>query len=147
QPVPANLQEATTQVTSFAPLTLAGPVGTVRTLEPTFSWAPVAGADNYDLWVDDVTTGQSQVIRQKALPGATPSFSATSPLTSGNTYQWWVRPYDAQGHSGVWSRGATMTTSAVPVLLYPEGPINNPTPTFQWSTVGSASQYELWVSD
>src|SRR3954468_8451350 len=37
----------------------------VQNTRPTFSWIPVVGAASYDLWVDDATTGQSQVVGAK----------------------------------------------------------------------------------
>ena len=38
-------------------------------LTPTISWSASNGATRYDLWVNNVSTGQSQVIRQQNLTG------------------------------------------------------------------------------
>src|SRR5262245_42792544 len=54
-----------------------------------FAWATVSDADHYDLWVDDVSSGQTQVIRETSLGVAT--FTPAAPLVLGHQYQWWVR--------------------------------------------------------
>src|SRR5207253_9349282 len=40
-----------------------GPTGSLQGASASFSWSAAAGADNYDLWINDVTTGQSQGLR------------------------------------------------------------------------------------
>ncbi len=40
------------------------PVDNITADQPTFTWTAVAGAVHYDLWVDDQTSGQSQVSAQ-----------------------------------------------------------------------------------
>src|SRR5947207_15793637 len=45
------------------------PSGSVISAEPAFTWNGVTGADHYDVWVDDQTTGQTAVLRNQAVPG------------------------------------------------------------------------------
>jgi hypothetical protein len=143
---PLTVAQAGTQVTSLAPPILLGPLGTTTALQPTFTWQPEAGADNYDLWVEDLTTGASPVLRLQGLPGTSSSYTAMN-LVAGHNYEWWLRAYDNENDTSPWSNGATFTLSPTPQLLYPEGPTSNLQPVFQWSAVPGASDYELWVSD
>ena len=81
--------------------TPASPSGMVSSLMPTFTWNAVSGADFYDVWVDDRTTGQSQVLRNAHVTAT--SFTATSSLTAGHSYQWWVRALSNNGDYSLWS--------------------------------------------
>jgi predicted phage tail protein len=131
-------------VASLAP-TLQGPTTQVIGALPTFTWSKVAGADHYDLWVDDLTTGQSQALRQKNVAGESVT---PSTLTGGQNYRWWIRAIDESGVPGPWSASADFTyyTIAAPV---PTGPAATPAtmPTFSWNPVNGAAAYDLWVDD
>src|SRR5207244_4168848 len=65
-------------VASLAKPSLVGPIGSTSSDRPTFAWNPVTGADHYDVWVNDLTTGQSGVLRKQDVAGA--SLAATLPL-------------------------------------------------------------------
>src|SRR5262249_21130422 len=80
---------------------LTGPLGQQLTAKPTFTWTAVPRADHYDLWVDDATTGQSQVVRNTAIFGT--SFVPASPLATGDVYRLWVRAVNSSGTPGLWS--------------------------------------------
>ena len=84
---------------------------TTTTSLPTFNWTGVASAVRYDLWVNNLTTGERQVIRQSTL--TTNSFTATESLSVGD-YRAWVKVFEADGDS-VWSEAADFTVSVVRV--------------------------------
>jgi hypothetical protein len=71
----------------------------------TFNWNAVAGADYYDLWVNDLTTGKSQVLRNAHIVGT----SLTGSLTGGHKYQWWVRALANNGDESYWSNPLTFS--------------------------------------
>ncbi|MFO0864399.1 MAG: hypothetical protein U0744_07040 [Gemmataceae bacterium] len=134
---------------TIAPLATPAPLaptGTVATDTPTFAWTAVANAARYDLWVDNATTGTSQVIRQSQLVGTTWTSTALSP---GNTYNWWIRALSSNGTAGPWCLMQTFAVAALatPVLVGPSGTIASTTPTFQWNAAPLAHHYELWVND
>jgi len=62
----------------------------------TFTWTAVAGADHYDLFVKDVTTGQV-VIHSSDVTGATFMPGPGQVLTDGHTYTWYVGAVSADG--------------------------------------------------
>ncbi len=121
------------------------PGATVTTFLPTLTWSAVAGATSYDVWVNNLTTGTSQILRSQT---AGTSLTATAALTLGNSYEWWVRGL-ATGSNGPWSAGAvfTVTALATPVQLTPNGSIQVPAPTFTWNPVAGADYYDVWVDD
>jgi hypothetical protein len=130
----------------FAAPTSTSPVGGITTRFATFAWSGLAGADHYDLWVNNLTTGQNQVIREQNVLGA--SFT-TGPLISGDTYQWWVRAMTSENQAGYWSAGASFTIQpfTAATLLGPSGQQTNPLPTFTWTATPGADRYELWLSN
>ncbi len=117
---------------------------------PQFSWTPVQGAARYDLWVNNLTTGESGIIREIALAGTT--FVPTTPFSAGHHYIWTVRAINAQGIAGAWSPHFRLSvldpaTAAPPSLLLPRGEATGSQPTFAWTVVPGADRYDLWVND
>ncbi|MBX9677937.1 MAG: hypothetical protein K2X38_04170, partial [Gemmataceae bacterium] len=119
---------------------ITGPIGTASST-PTISWTNT-GATNYDLWVDNLTTGASQVIRQTI--SGTNSFTAST-LPSG-TYRAWVRAFDAQNVATPWSAASDFRIG-IPTVTAPIGSISTTFPTFTWSTIAGTSRYDLWVDN
>ena len=123
--------------------TLLGPSGqTADTVN--FTWSAVAAADHYDLWVRDLTTGVSPVLRNADVIGT----SFTGAVPPGHQYQWWVATVDDLGHESWSTTGSFSTTSlAAPVVLAPSGLVGTQLPTFSWSAIATADHYDLWVND
>lgn len=68
---------------------------------PLFEWTPVLGAGRYILQADNLTTGQSSVIREDELTGT--SYASPATLPSGN-YRAWVRAVSSgDGSLSPWS--------------------------------------------
>jgi len=141
--------------------TLVAPGATTSDRTPTFEWSEVAGAEVYDLKVDDMTEPQSDVIRETAVAGTSFEPLPTEALTVGHTYEWWVRA----GAGGVWgpwsSAGSFTVVPEAPDGMTPEGRVvASPTPlaeaggggggcrpVFNWAAVEGATTYWLWVDD
>ncbi len=87
-------------------VTIQTPADIQPTARPTISWNPLPGAVRYDVWLNNVTTGQSEVVRNPNVVGAswTPSFDL--PLSN---YRIWVRGIDASGRQAT---GVPRPTSA-----------------------------------
>ncbi len=131
------------------PITIT-PVGITTDTTPTFSWQAVEGVASYDLWVDDVTGGKSQVIRVQNIPhvnGAS-TISWTSPgILNPGQYRWWVRSNSVEGPKSGWS-AATNFTVPVPAMTAPVGIVTGTNrPTFQWTGVAQYVSYQLWVDN
>ena len=126
---------------------LTGPAGAGAAELPTFTWQPADFALTYDLWVDNLTTGQSQVVRNTSVGGT--SWTATQPLTPGHTYRSWVRGVRVDGRLGPWSRPLDFVVAPLPAptATGPSGNITTDQPTFEWSAVAGAGHYDVWVAN
>ncbi len=122
-----------------------GPNAVITTTAPTLTWTSSLGATQYDLWADNTTTGQSQVIRQTVVGAAT--FTPTS-IPRGQ-YTFWVRAGNGSQY-GPWSMGYSFlidsTAPAIPTFSGPVAPTSNLMPTISWSDTGTA-RYDLWVNN
>jgi hypothetical protein len=77
-------------------------------LRPQISWSALTGATKYDLWINNVSTGQSQVIRQRSLTST--SFTPLFDLPLGQ-YRAWVAGIDAAGQMASWSSAASFSVA------------------------------------
>jgi hypothetical protein len=123
------------------------PAGAVTGATQTFTWSAVTGADHYDIWVDDLRTGQSQVLRNRNAAGT--SWAPSASLVQGDGYKWWVRAVGSDGSASRWSAGQSFTVAAlgVPTPIGPAGHITSAQPTFNWTAVDQADHYDIWVDD
>jgi hypothetical protein len=136
-------------ITSTAKPVVTGPESPTRERRPTITWDPFSGAVRYDLWVDNLTTGERQVIRNTNVQDT--SYRPTTPLTPLNdaAFRVWVRAFDGQGNASAWSQAFDFDLSsgppAVPTLTGPVATTDNTRPTLTWSEVNFAVRYDLWV--
>ncbi|MFO0864008.1 MAG: CAP domain-containing protein [Gemmataceae bacterium] len=124
----------------------SAPVGTTAQTRPTFSWGAPPEAVRFDLWVDNVSTGKAQVIRETTLN--TNAFMPGTSLPAG-VYRAWVRGYSATNQVSNWSSQLdfTIVAPATPTPNGPSGTVANGTPTFAWSAPTGAATYDLWVDN
>ncbi len=136
---------------------MLGPTGpivnlTITTANPTFTWTAVDRAVKYDLWVNNVTTGQAQIIRQQNLTKT--QYVALDNLPQGN-YRAWVRGINSANEVGEWSTVYVFSLDEpiplIPVITAPvpnaAGSVENPNPTFLWTTELDAPFYEFRLDD
>jgi hypothetical protein len=129
------------KVINPVPRTLA-PIGTVYLTSPLFKWSRVSGAvqyqfrvfqdgiEVYTLGVNNTVCGSSSC--QVRLPQILPD----------GAYQWQVQSY-AGGTWHDWSIPRAFTVvNPVPQAIDPAGVTHDPKPTYTWSRVSGASQYQ-----
>ncbi len=124
------------------------PRGSITTSTPRFLWSGVVEFLTYELWVDNLTTGVSQVLR---VAGLTDKFyTPTLPLENGS-FRAWVRGFDKDGLASQWSGSADFTINATigiaPVAISPSTTTSDNTPTFTWQGVANAGTYEILVKN
>ncbi|MCA9008243.1 MAG: hypothetical protein KDB01_00780, partial [Planctomycetaceae bacterium] len=130
----------------------SGVNGIVTTTNPTFRWTSADRAATYDLWVNNVTTGQAQIIRKQNLTGT--EYVALTNLPQGQ-YHAWVRGINSVNEVGEWSARYTFTidepTPLIPVITAPvgglAGSVSNTNPTFVWKSELNAPFYEFVLDD
>lgn len=86
--------------------TVTGPTASTNDRTPTFTWTVADGAEFYVLVVNNLTTGQKNVILVRDL--TTTSFTPSTELTPGQ-YKVKVQGYKSNGLTGAFSAGVTFT--------------------------------------
>ncbi len=137
------------------PPVFTSPVTSVTVAQTTFpqiSWESVVDTANYDLWINNLTTGESQVVRQTDLQ--TTSFASSTANLSGGTYRAWVRAIapdlnpndDVAPIAGQWSTPIVFTVLSTPQNITPSGATFDTTPEIRWDAVEGAANYDVWVT-
>ncbi len=137
------------------PVPQAGPSGALAPHlgydMPTLSWNAVAGADHYDVWISDLTTGSVAVNADNITDTL---WISNTGLTPGHNYKWWVGAVSSNGKDVPWTAGQTFslgTLEAPTGLSGPTGTVAAATgydlPNLQWNPVAAASNYYIWIYD
>ena len=128
------------QINTAAVFTAMNPIQTTAT--PTLNWVALPGAVKYDVWIDNLSTGQSQFVRNMNVVGT--SFIPPSNLPMGS-YRAWVRGVDASGTAATWAVPVNFRV-LLPVTVPAAAPSTfDRTPTFTWNAVPGAFGYNLIV--
>jgi hypothetical protein len=119
------------------------PSGTITDTTPTFTWTKITGATQYQY---ELKKGGTVVYTKTASSGlcgtSTCSQTPTTALAYAS-YTWHVRAYVSGGWK-VWSasKAFTVANPNIPVLQTPSGTTTIATPTYTWTTVLGATQYQ-----
>lgn len=137
------------ELAAAAPEIVAG-MGTTLDSTPLLQWTPIAGAAHYDVWVNNLTTGQSGVLRDRTVPQA--SLTPSTAFTNGHAYLWTVRAVTDDGQPGQWAahrsfRVSQLSDIAPPSAVGPIGETSDPVPQFVWSELAGAASYDFRLDD
>lgn len=129
--------------------TPTSPSGVISRTDPTFVWAPIAGATSYQI---ELYNGATLVYAKTALAGACDTVNCVltpDVVLPYASYTWRVQAY----YGGAWrtfSAYKAFILSNVPVPSAPSGMPGMPTatkPTFTWTDVYLATQYQFVVTN
>ncbi|MEP3478867.1 MAG: SdrD B-like domain-containing protein [Fuerstiella sp.] len=109
---------------------------------PIFEWTDI-GADEYEIWINDVTTGTAEFLTTKTSP--TNAVLIEEGLAEGR-YRFWVRGRDSEGNLTAWSKPQTVEVSDQAVVTGPSGSIDPANPVITWDAVPGATHYDVWLS-
>jgi hypothetical protein len=109
---------------------------------PTISWDALPGAATYEMWIDNITTGERRFVYEAALTDT--EWTAPSDWDLG-TYRIWVRGTDAGGIPTWWYNFTEIIVRTPPVAQTPLNATFDASPTFEWSPVTGAATYEIFV--
>ncbi|MFO0925870.1 MAG: hypothetical protein U0736_02395 [Gemmataceae bacterium] len=124
----------------------SGPIESISSRTPMFTWNAVAGADSYEVRLDDLTVRRTGVFDVHDITGTT--VPAPVELTVGHRYQWLVRAWRDDGSASGWSVPLPFAAQlAQPTLIAPIGTHTALSPTFSWTAVAGADTYRLQVRD
>jgi hypothetical protein len=121
----------------------AGAVLTFPTDPLLFTWGAMAGAQSYELQVDD----DDAFVGATAIPTKNTSYVVSEPKTVGQVFYWHVRGVSG-GIYSAWSSTFSFTIQwpSVPALLYPAANQQLTDLYFSWTAVPGAATYDLQVS-
>lgn len=134
-------------VEDHEPPVISGPTALTSVSRPKITWNALDGALRYDVWISNISSGVSQIVRNINVP--TNEFVPPENLGIG-TYRVWVRAIDQQENPGFWSVARDFYVNTPPVITSPTqtaGLANGTFPTIIWSAVPDATRYELWVNN
>ena len=134
---------------------LVSPKLTVGTSKPTFIWNPVAGSTEYRLKVVNINNPNYPVIDMwkdsvEVLSNSRCLIKPNVALDPGVTYKWWIRARNSNG-DGPWSNYVSFrfanTSPGKATPISPRGLTSTSNPTFIWTAVQGATQYNLQVDN
>ncbi|MCR9199839.1 MAG: hypothetical protein NXI04_14485 [Planctomycetaceae bacterium] len=117
--------------------------------QPTFTWAPIAGATSYNAWLNRVDVQPAEVVEIVPVNGT--SYQPSSALPFGK-YKLWIRGVAESTNPNLpdvitnFSVGFEFEVGGRPVVTS-DAVTSDTTPTFTWDPVGEATSYEIFVSD
>lgn len=126
------------------PVTLHPIVRDQPTLRPTISWDALPCTVKYDIWINDVSRGINQRIRDMDVTET--SFTPDEDLPLG-VYRAWVRGIAPDGTVAAWSGMIEFVTRQAPTVTQGQNPTFDRTPTFAWNALPGAAQYEVYIRD
>ena len=111
---------------------------------PVISWTPMTGAGGYDVWINNLTTNTSAVVRT-----TTPDAWLSTPQDLGiGQFAVWVRPSDINGVViSTWSSRYTFTINSPVTLLPLAASQTTAYPEFNWNPLAGADHYDIWVTN
>lgn len=110
---------------------------------PMLEWTDV-GADEYEVWINDVSSGTGQFLMTKTSPSS--AVLINDGLAPGK-YRFWVRGSDNNGNVTSWSKSQTFEVSDQTVVTGPSGVSETATPEIIWNAVPGATHYDVWLSN
>lgn len=138
-------------VTSPSEITLVDRLATETAVSGTdLAWADVAGAIQYDVWIQNLSNPSLPVVRKRVNE---PRFSVfgnsviEDNLNPGDAYRVWVRSLPVLGSPSAWSAAKDFVLGPDPVM-HSVMPFSVSTkPTLSWVGPADVISYEIWLSN
>lgn len=103
-------------------------------------WNEVAGAESYEVWINNQTSGEQKVLHRRDVTAT--ELVTESDFEFGN-HLIWVRAVNQYGQVGKWSSAASFNVGAT--IQQPQQVTFDVTPTLEWSTVSGAASWEVYL--
>lgn len=107
---------------------------------PEISWDRIPGAESYEIWVNNKSTGASRIIHRRDITST--EFIPDKDLNFG-THLVWVRGINEYGIVGRWSQAATVNLGAT--LRNPHQNTFERRPAFEWTPMSGAASWEIYL--
>lgn len=127
------------------PVTIVQPAAVMNSGRPTIYFRRITGAVRYEVWIRNVTTGGSTVVRDANITATRWTSASDLPISD---YQFLVRGIDATGQLANWgSVNFRVATAPSPIRPSASTATFDRTPTFTWRAVAGAVSYSFELSN
>jgi subtilisin-like proprotein convertase family protein len=133
-------------VLDHEPTTITGPEREVNTSRPTITWEAVEGATRYHIRINNVSTGENQVINIDDLGADVTSFTPTQQLEIGR-HRVFIRYQNEFEQWQPFTSGYLLEILPSPTFTSPISLPKEDVPTFEWTDVIGAEFFQLRVDD
>ncbi|MCA9061949.1 MAG: hypothetical protein KDA96_02790 [Planctomycetaceae bacterium] len=140
---------STTEVTATVVLgppptapAITAPGSNTTSQRPTLNWSAVAGADDYEVWIGNQSTGVNPYLTATV---AGTSYTPDSDLGIGR-FNLWVRARNTAGN-GPWTVQYNFTVETRASVHDPGRYLNTAQPALTWNSIPGAVKYDLWIND
>ena len=121
---------------------LPGGVQTAATPRPTFTWTAVSNAASYEIWVNNITTGESQVVGTTNISTTSYTMPVDLPIA---TYRVWVRGFTSEGQASLWSAASVWNVRPATTVNDSGRTVAGSSFTVTWLPITGASAYDVWI--
>ena len=115
------------------------------------TWPDVAGAIQYDVWMQNLSNPSAPVIRKRVNDLHLTLLDDTGYVIandlSSSAYRVWVRSLPVLGEPSAWSTPKDFVLGPNPVMHTMPTVSTNAIPTFRWTGPQGVVSYELWLSN
>ena len=115
------------------------------------TWPDVAGAIQYDVWMQNLSEPSAPVIRKRINDSRLTLLDDTGYVIandlSSSAYRVWVRSLPVLGEPSAWSAPKDFVLGPNPVMQAMPAVSINAIPTFRWTGPQDVVSYELWLSN
>ena len=112
----------------------------------TLTWNEVPDAIDYRLRVRDKTTGET-IINYRLINPTVASYTLPFTLNPDHAYEWKVKVQKPNGLYSSWAQITHQATPSIPTPVFPEGKIDDLTPTLQWHKAGNAQKHRILIQN
>ncbi|MCA9010383.1 MAG: FG-GAP repeat protein [Planctomycetaceae bacterium] len=114
------------------------------THRPTLTWSSLPGADHYDIWINNLSSGVAQIVRSSNI--SLTYFTIPKDLPIGS-YRAWARGIARDSAPGAWSSAVNFNITPGPEFTHGANTTFNQSPVLQWTSLPGATTYDLWIDD
>jgi len=129
--------------TVVTPVSVSSLAQRQATYRPTLTWLALPGASKYEIWLDNRSTGQSQVYRTFV---TTTSWTPDADLQLSR-YRFWARGIAVDGTPAGWSPQTDFLVVTPPQPVTPLSSTFDRQQTFTWTTVLGATSYGVYLQN
>ncbi len=122
---------------------ITGPESITAEQSPVLKWTSVPGAQQYEVWINNLSTGEKSVYR-----AFTNDIRHIPTIAMGiGRFEFWVRAWKTQTAALPWSLAYRFQINTRCEILPLQSRIASCFPEISWKPLPGAARYDLWIDD